>query len=131
MTNEGEIYFALYGENLSPDEATQIIGLAPTTTKEANPLSRRPGVWMFSTGKLCGEPLDLIEAASRLVDHLVPFESAILSARSKLSLTPVLQVVLTISTDEALSTPILGFGPKVISFLNAVGAAIDVDLYRD
>jgi len=42
----------------------------------------------------------------------------------------VLEVVLRITLDETKSTPAIGFDSRVISFLNRVGASIDIDTYR-
>jgi hypothetical protein len=41
----------------------------------------------------------------------------------------VLEVVLTITPDDSVPTPAVGFDSTVISFLNEVGASIDVDIY--
>jgi starvation-inducible outer membrane lipoprotein len=42
----------------------------------------------------------------------------------------VLEVVLTISLNEELSTPAIGFSKKVVRFMAEVGGFIDVDTYR-
>jgi Domain of unknown function (DUF4279) len=67
----------------------------------------------------------------RPTSRLSPHSEKIASVRKQLGLEAVLQVVLWITTDESKSTPAIGFNPEVISFLNTVGASIDVDTYRN
>ena len=38
-------------------------------------------------------------------------------------------MVLEISSDDAISTPIIGFDPEVVGFLGNIGANIDIDSY--
>ncbi len=69
--------------------------------------------------------------SSALVAQLAPFAEKIASTRQALGLEAVLEVVLWISIDESKSTPAIGFDHEVISFLQKVGATIDVDTYRN
>lgn len=46
-----------------------------------------------------------------------------------LDLYAVLEVVLYISTDDAVSTPAIGFSNRVLAFLADVNASIDIDTY--
>jgi hypothetical protein len=55
---------------------------------------------------------------------------AIRDAAELHSLEATMQVVLTISPDDSLSTPAIGFSKESIQFLASVGASIDVDTYR-
>jgi len=68
--------------------------------------------------------------ASSLVDALEPHADRILAAKQAYGLEAVLEVVLSIAADEKESTPAIGFDRRVISFLNKVGASIDIDIYR-
>ena len=69
--------------------------------------------------------------SSALIARLAPWADKIASARQELGLDAVLEVVLWISTDESKPTPAIGFDHEVISFLQKVGAKIDVDTYRN
>ena len=61
---------------------------------------------------------------------LGPYADRIIEAKQALGLEAILEVVLTITTDETKSTPAIGFDSNVIDFLHRVGASIDVDTYR-
>ena len=86
---------------------------------------------MCSSGEKECEILDVYELASELIAHLAPHTAEIVAIKDRFDLRAVLQVVLTISTDEEHSTPALGFDTDVIAFVNTVGATIDVDTYLD
>lgn len=130
MTNKGEIYFALYGDDFDPDQVTDAIGISPTSIKrKANP-SPKQSVWVLSSGLRQGEVLDLYSVASELVQKLRPHQMAIQSAITTFRLTPVLQVVLSIPEAGSTPTPSMGFDQVVIAFVAAVGATIDIDSYK-
>lgn len=131
MTNEGEVYFALYGNNFAPDEVTRLIGLEATSIiHEAIPRYKQT-VWRFSSGKFEGDFLDVYELSKDLVARLLPYTEQIAAVRRQLDLKAVLQVVLWITIDDSKPTPATGFEPGFISFLNQVGASIDIDTYRN
>lgn len=132
MTNEAEVYFALYGADFDPEEATRRIGLEPTSIKrKGEPKTRRHSFWQISSGRIEGDIIDIYEMSSALVTLLAPCTEKIAKTRRELGLEAVLEVVLWITTDESKSTPAIGFDSEVISFLHAVGATIDVDTYRN
>lgn len=129
MTNEVEVYFALYGNSFDPNEVTRLVGLEPTSIRcEA---SRNPKYlsWNFSSGKIQNDLIDVYDMSSALVSRLSPYVERIAKVKQQLGLEAVLQVVLWITTDESKSTPAIGFEPEVVSFLSTVGASIDVDTY--
>jgi hypothetical protein len=129
--NEGEVYLGLFGDDFDPDAVTRIIGLKPTRImRKGNPRPKRSS-WEFSTGKIKGEVVDVYEMASSLVKKLAPYENQILNAKNDLDLDAVLEVVLTITCDDSKSTPAIGFEGNVLTFLNKIGATIDIDTYRD
>lgn len=131
MTNEGEVYFALYGAEFDPDEFTRLIGIEPTSIRrKASPGPKRSS-WKFSSGKIENDVIDVYKMSNALISRLLPHAEKIAKARSDLKLSAVLQVVLWITTDESKSTPAIGFESEVISFLHIVGASIDVDTYRN
>ena len=136
MTSTGEVYFGLYGENFEPNEISDFIGLTATRIRrrgERNPDVPLPkdSAWKFSLGKIEDDVIDVYEMSENLVIQLAAFEPKISEAIQKFNLTAVLQVVLWIDQDETKSMPAIGFERPVLDFVNAVGATIDVDTYRN
>ena len=52
MTNEGEVYFALYGNNFDPDEVTRRVGVEPTSVLRRGEPTPKHSWWMVSSGKM-------------------------------------------------------------------------------
>lgn len=129
MTNKGEVYFALFGKDFDPDEATRLIGLTPTDVKIKSDPRPKLSMWKYSSGKVADDALDVYDLSSKLISELQPYITQIVKAKETLQLDAVLEVVLYITTKETKSTPAIGFDTEVISFLHAVGATIDVDTY--
>lgn len=128
MTNEGRVYFSLFGDDFDPESLA--IGVAPTkTAKKAVPIPKQSS-WIYSSERVRGEVIDVYKMSASLVADLEPHIQNIREAMQRHGLEAVLEVVLTITPDDSVSTPILGFDQRVITFLNGVGATIDVDLYR-
>jgi hypothetical protein len=128
--NIGEVYFSLRGDSLAPDVVTARIGIVPTRSRIKADPRPRTSAWELSSGRVTGEVVDVYDLASDLVERLAPKADAIRSLIGEFKLSATLQVVLTISADDALSTPAIGFDTTVIAFLASVGASIDVDTYR-
>jgi len=131
VTNEAEVCFALYGDEFDPDQVTNLIGVKPTTTKRKGSPIPKFTSWALSTGKIENDVIDVYDMSSALVSQLSPHIAKIIEAKHRFGLEATLQVVLRITTDETKSTPTIGFERDVISFLNTVGASIDVDTYRN
>ena len=121
VTNEGEVYFALFGGDFDPNEVTRLVGLEPTSIRRKRDPVPRHSSWQFSIGKVEGEVVDVYEMSRALVERLSSHTQGIIRAMQELKLEAVLQVVLRISTDDSVSTPAIGFTPEVLSFLSAVG----------
>lgn len=135
MTNEVEVYFALKGDSFDPDAFTKRSGIAPTRVRRKGEptmhvASLKFSSWEVSLGKMAGDVLFVSELVDKLVERLEGGADFIAEAVSDFSLYAVLEVVLTISTNDSVSTPALGFTPRAIAFLHKVGAEIDVDIYR-
>jgi hypothetical protein len=131
VTNEGEVYFSLYGTDFDPDEITKRLGLEPTSIRrQASPRPKHSS-WNLSSGKIENDIIDVYEMSSVVVAKLQPYASELSALKQQLRVEAVLQVVLWFSTDETKSTPAIGFEPKVIAFLSAVGASIDIDTYHN
>jgi hypothetical protein len=130
IANEGEVYFALFGDEFDPDEVTRAVGVQPTSTRrKGNPTPKRTA-WKVSTGKIASETIDVYEMSSLVVSRLSDKADEIVAVKERLGLEAVLQVVIYLSNDESISTPALGFDHNVIAFLNSVGASIDIDTYK-
>jgi hypothetical protein len=127
MTNEGEVYFKLWGGNFDP--ARLSLGLEPTKTQCKGDPRPKHSSWIFSTGKLRADLIDVYEMSSSLISQLEPHADKIIQAMKQHSLEAVLEVVLTITTSDQISTPAIGFDPRVITFLSTVGASVDIDTY--
>jgi len=131
VTNEAEVYFALYGNEFDPDAVTRLVGIEPTSIKlKKDPICKHTW-WKYSLGKIEDDVIDIYDMSSALVARLQPYQDKIAQAKDTLRLNTVLSVVLWITCDEAKSTPAIGFDEKVISFLSSVGASIDIDTYRN
>jgi hypothetical protein len=128
VSNEGEVYFALFGDDFDPGALS--IGVSPTRIRRKGNSVPKHSSWIYSTGKRRDELVDVYEMASLLVASLEPCAEQIIQAKRMYALEAVLEVVLTITPDETKSTPAIGFDSNVIAFLHRVGASIDVDTYR-
>ena len=135
-TNEGKICFAFYGDEMkdfSPSELTKFLGLIPTaTSKKGERLGKYPksSRWEFSTGKKSGDVIDIYDMGNEIIAMLESKKELIIKAIERFHVSPCLNIVLWISTNEEISTPAIGFDLAVIKFLSDVGASIDIDTYR-
>ena len=86
--------------------------------------------WQFSSEKIICECVDVYEMSASVVKILKPKKAVILEAINRFNLRPRLQVVLSFSMDETLSTPILGFDTATLQFFADIGAFIDIDTYK-
>lgn len=133
MSNTGRVFFGLRGDFV-PDQLTEAIGIEPTSASMAG--ERIPGkvpkcsLWDYSTEEIRGEVVDVYDLSSKIVKDLAPYANRISTEVKRRDLMAVLQGVLWISTDEDISTPVIGFESDVISFLHHVGGTIDIDTYR-
>jgi hypothetical protein len=82
-------------------------------------------------GKVVGDVVDVYELSSALVSKLLPYQDRLAKVKAELGLDAVLQVVLWITMDDSKPTPTIGFESEVITFLNAMGASVDIDTYRN
>jgi hypothetical protein len=128
MPNEGRVYFGLFGDDFDPESLS--IGVAPTKTARRGTPTPKQSSWIYSSEKVRSDVIDVYGMSSSLVAALQPHAHRIREAIRKHNLDAVLEIVLTITPDDSVSTPAVGFDSKVISFLNEVGASIDVDIYR-
>lgn len=116
-------------------ELTNFIGLQPTSSwnrGEKNPERGIPkcSQWDYSSPLIVDEIVDIYDLSECLIERLEPFAERIKEAIKTWNLSAVLQVVLRISMDDRLSTPGIGFTPRVLAFVTGVGGSIDIDTYR-
>ena len=135
ITNKGRVYFSLRGNDFNPDSLTELIGVAPTNiiyegTKLKN-TTRKFSSWELSTDEICSEVIDVYDLSDEIVKQLISKKDQILDEVQKHNLTPCLQVVLWISTNDEISTPAIGFNPDTLKFISDIGGYIDVDTYRN
>ena len=130
MVNVGEVYFALRGTDFEPDEVTKLLGIDPSRVKRQSSPVPKYSSWELSSGKVSDEVIDVYVMGEAIVAKLSGAASAIVAAISQYRLEATLQVVLTVSPDDRLSTPAIGFSAESVQFLSAVGASIDIDTYR-
>ena len=131
MTDVAEVYFALYGNDFDPDQVTRLVGMEPSSVRRQGKPVPKHSSWNVSSGRIENDVIDVYEMSNALVARLRPYEENIAAAKRQFKLQAVLQVVLWITAEESKSTPAIGFESEVISFLNSVGASIDVDTYRN
>lgn len=138
MPNEGYVYFGVRGD-FDVDAFTAMSGLQPTTAWNKGQRDPKRGLpmvalWDFGPDRTVTDSaddlVDVYALSESLIDLLEPSTDRIAAALAQFGATATLQVVLRISIDDRLSTPAIGFSPKVISFLHRVGASIDIDTYR-
>lgn len=131
MTNEGEVYFRLFCHETDPIIISNEIGIKPTSIKhKAHPIPRH-SEWIYSSGKINNDYIDVYQLATSIVSDLEPYADDIKAVKDKYAIEAVLEVVLTFSNDDSVSTPAIGFDSEVIQFLNYVGATIDIDTYLE
>ena len=133
-TNEGRVYFALDGDDFDPDEVTKFIGIEPTSImrKGSKAGGKLPKIssWAVSTDKVVNESIDVFDMATEIINILKPKKELIIQAIEHFKIKPRLEVVLSFSVNQELSTPAIGFEPETVSFLGEIGAFIDIDTYK-
>ena len=134
MKNDGRVYFGLWGD-FTPSEATERIGIEPTESwlKHSRFPERKvpkESIWDYSSETIKDDIVDVYLLSRKVVDDLLPHTEKIRDYISEKNLRARLEVVLYISSDDSVSTPIIGFDETVLKFLADVGATIDIDTYR-
>lgn len=128
--NVGEVYFALRGDSFEPEIVTRALGIEPSrVSRKASPVPKCSS-WVLSSGEIVAEVIDVYAMGEAVIAKLSGSAEAIRGAQKQHGLDATLQVVLTVSPDDSLSTPAIGFSAESVQFLASVGASIDVDIYR-
>lgn len=131
--NKGRVYFSLKGE-FDPAELSEFLGITPSNCRgkgERDPERSIPrsSIWDFSSPQVEGISVDVYQLAEQVIDPLLPHTDRIAEAVRRWDLAATLQVVLEFAVDESISTPAIGFDPRIVQFLAEVGAGIDIDTY--
>jgi uncharacterized protein DUF4279 len=133
--NIGRVYLGLRGDDFDPHEVSAVIGIEATQGRRKGAEPRRglslPKIssWDYSTEKVQGI-VDVYEMGSALVRELTPHIDGIIRAIKKFHLEATFQVILTVTPDESVSTPAIGFDRDVLEFIHKIGGTIDIDTYR-
>ena len=136
MVSPNYIYFGLRGD-FDPDEVAREIDLDPTQSRakhSSDAEKRLPRCSLMRFAQTHAEDdeqcLDIYDLAEKVVDKLEPYTQQFADVIAKYSVKPSFQVVFEFPVSEDVSTPALGFSSRVIQFVSATSASIDMDSYR-
>jgi hypothetical protein len=128
------IYFSLVGD-FDPYELAATIPLQFTecTAKHShNPTREIPkqAILHYAEVETSDALIDIYQLSERAVDLLETHTDVFKKAISQFGATATFQVVIYFPLNETISTPAIGFSQRVLSFIAATGASIDIDTYR-
>ena len=134
MKNSAEVYLGVDGD-FDPADFTEFVGISPTAAwKKGTRVSERQipkvSIWNHSSGSFTGEIVDVYNISHVLIKSLISSRQLIRDALQKWNLQSTLQTVLHVSTNDKISTPVVGYSADTIRFFSYIGASIDVDIYR-
>ena len=131
--NEGKVYFAFDGDDFNPNEITKLLKIQPSNIRLKNSLPSRKlpkfSSWIFSSDNIVDEIIDIYDMTTVLVKTLEAKVDIINEIKQKFNVTTRLEIVLSFTTNEEVSTPIIGFEIDTIAFLAKIGAYVDIDTY--
>lgn len=130
-TKEHEVLIdlVLKGFNFEPEQLQDFISLIPTATKSSEKSAPKWNYWQYGVVKK-SDFVDAYDLSERLVQQLLPEKQGIIEAIKKFKLNPMFRVVIYLSTSNQIPMPAIGFSRDVISFIDSIGATIDIDTYR-
>ncbi len=128
------IYFGIHGD-FDPHEFSGRIPFSPDKSvakHTSNPKRKIPKTSILHYAELetFSALIDIYNLAERSVDILEPHLEYFASAIRDFDAQATFQVVLYFPISQDVSTPIFGFSKRVVSFIAATGASIDIDTYR-
>lgn len=128
------VYFLLSGDDFDPNIVTHRLGIAPTDTWKKGDKGRFKPIleyagWRLSTDK-SQESLCIDDLLKEIVDKLFDKIEVVNDLKRQFQLVSTLEIVLYIDTNEARSTPALGYDGRTIEFLYKTGTTTDIDMYR-
>lgn len=128
MVPEVGVAFLLLGENISPEQVTNRVGLQPTRawrrgdSVQETLLKRREDGWLLGLPRK--NTIEFEEELCALLDKIEPQRNAIAEACKNLNLKSLISCVVYVS-DE---TPILGLSNETMNRMASLGADFDLDL---
>ena len=129
-SNQARANFTLAGYHFNPDQATQHLGIQPTSVDASGAGSdlSKPALssWELSTETVTAD-IDVYKLTDTLIKKLEPHKDKILQICKSHNLSPRLNLILVLSIDKAESVPEVGFGARTVRFLADIGAFINVD----
>lgn len=127
-------YFGFKGD-FDPLEASRAIPIQPDeciAKHSQSPEHKVPriSILRYAEVSTCDPLINAYMMAEKVVDKLEPHQESLRGMIVAHGGDAVLEVVLHLPESKDVSLPILGFSQRVIRFLAATGASIDVDCYR-
>jgi len=136
MKSPNYIYFGLAGD-FNPELVARAIDLEPTEIRakhSRNPERKLPRCSFMRFAQTHAddsfEVLDIYDLAEKVVDQLEPYTQQFIDAVMNHNAESTFQVVFEFPVSDEVSTPALGFSKRVIHFVAATHASIDIDSYR-
>ncbi len=140
MTNSAEVYFIVWGRFI-PSQFSSQLGIEATRTSSSGkskdePLKSQSSEWIFSSGEVEADVINVSQLATDLINLLRPFEDKLRETIQEAGLKSQLQVKVDLAPHKVVDHETadgveIGFTPEVVSFLSNLDASIDVDTYYD
>jgi len=132
--SDSYVYFALTGVDFDPSVATDALGIIPTKVhRKGDRIGNTTNTAVFSGWYMYSEKRDNV-FVNQLVDEVVTklFDkiTIINDLKEKYHLESILEIVLYVDCNSAISTPSIGHDLKTIRFLYETTSKTDVDIYR-
>jgi hypothetical protein len=124
-----KVGFGMDGEDFDPALVTEALGISPTTKWKKGDVHPVLGVRKFSLWEVEGERVesnDIFDQVKEIINMLPGKVGLLRELRSKLNLKYCLSIVIHIYDDKV---PVIHFDSAVLSFLDEIGASIDIDSY--
>jgi hypothetical protein len=125
------ITFSLIGENFDPNYITSVLKINPTNfyrkgdkVSDRNNLIRKEDVWEFSTGYITC--LDIELAFEIIIEKFEEKIQVISEMINEYNLFPKIFIVIHVENNQV---PAQYYNKKILNFLFAIKAELDVDLY--
>lgn len=127
-------YFGIKGD-FDPLDASRTIPVSPDeciAKHSRNPEHKVPRISILRYAEVSTHDrlIDVYVLAEKVVEKLEPHQEALRRMIDTHGVDALLEVVLHLPVSKDVSLPILGFSQRVVRFLAATGASIDIDCYR-
>jgi hypothetical protein len=134
LTHTAYTYFGISGD-FDPYKFATRIQIVPDecTAKHSRNLIHnlpRASLMRYAQLETHSALIDIYDLAERSLDILEPHLDSFCAAIREFNAKAVFQVVLYFPISEDITTPVVGFSKRVISFIASSGASVDIDTYR-